>query len=167
MFSTITTAPSTIMPMPMASPPNDIRFALRPYHFIMMKAKSAASGRTSVTMSALRTSASSTIENDEDENRAFCQRLGHGVDGLFYQIGAVVERHQLDAFGQRLLDGGQLFFDRVDHIAAARAFEHQHDAGDGFALAVGRHRALAQLRADLHVGHVADVNRRVILRARR
>ena len=30
MFSTITTAPSTIMPMPMARPPNDIRFALSP-----------------------------------------------------------------------------------------------------------------------------------------
>ena len=58
MFSTITTAPSTIMPMPMASPPSDIRFALSPYHFIMMKAKSAASGSTSVTMIALRTSAS-------------------------------------------------------------------------------------------------------------
>ena len=49
------------MPMPMASPPNDIRFALSPYHFIMMKAKSAASGRMSVTMSALRTSASNTM----------------------------------------------------------------------------------------------------------
>ena len=39
-----------------------------------------------------------------------------------------------------------------------------HDAGDGFALAVGRDGALAQLGADLHVGHVAHINRRVALR---
>ena len=61
MFSTITTAPSAIMPMPMASPPSDMRFALKPYQRIMMKAKSAASGRTSVTMIALRRSASKTM----------------------------------------------------------------------------------------------------------
>ena len=42
-----------------------------PYHFIMMKAKSAASGSTSVTMSALRTSAKQHDEDDEDEDRAF------------------------------------------------------------------------------------------------
>ena len=95
-----------------------------------------------------------------------CERLGDGVDCLLDQIGAVVERHQFDAFRQRLLNRGQLFLDRVDDIAAARAFEHQHDAGDGFAFAVGRDRALAQLGADLHIGHVADVNRRVVLRWR-
>ena len=58
MFSTITTPPSAIMPMPMASPPNDIRFALKPYQRIMMKAKKRGSGSTSVTTRALRTSAS-------------------------------------------------------------------------------------------------------------
>ncbi len=89
-------------------------------------------------------------EDDEDEDRAFGKRFGDGVDRLLHQIGAVVERHQLDAFRQRLLNRGQLLLHRIDDIAPARAFEHQHDAGDGFALAVGRHRALPQLRADLH-----------------
>ena len=47
---TIATAPSAIMPMPMASPLSDMRFALRPCHFMRIKAKSAAGGRTSGTM---------------------------------------------------------------------------------------------------------------------
>jgi hypothetical protein len=44
-FSTITTAPSTIMPMPMASPASDIRLADRPKCCISRKAISMASGR--------------------------------------------------------------------------------------------------------------------------
>ena len=92
------------MPMPMASPPNDIRLALRPYHFIMMKAKSAASGRMSVTMSALRTSASSTMRMMSTKTAPSCERFGDRVDRLSYQVGPVVKRHQLDALGQRFLD---------------------------------------------------------------
>ena len=103
-------------------------------------------------------------EDDEHEDRAFFQRLGDGVDRLLHEIGAVVERHQFDAFRQRLLNRGQLLLHRIDDIATARAFEHQHDARDRFAFAVGRHRALPQLRADLHIRHVAHVDGRVLVR---
>jgi hypothetical protein len=55
-FSTITTAPSTIIPMPMARPASDIRLADMPKRCIMMKAKSIASGSVTITTMAERNS---------------------------------------------------------------------------------------------------------------
>ena len=51
--------------------PNDIKFALSPYHFIMMKAKSADSGRTSVTMKRAPHIRQEHDQDNEDKNRAF------------------------------------------------------------------------------------------------
>ena len=62
-----------------------MKFALRPYHFIMIKAKSAASGKTSVTMMALRTSAEQNDENNKHENRAFLERLRDRVNRFFHE----------------------------------------------------------------------------------
>ena len=86
-------------------------------------------------------------------------------DALLHEIGAVVERHQLDALRQRLLDRGQLLLHGVDDIAPACALEHQDDAGDDFAFAVHGDRALAQLGADPHLGDVPHVDGRVLVRA--
>ena len=130
----------------------------------MMKANSAARGRISVTMIALRMSASRTIEDDENEDRAFFEGLGDGFNRLLYEVGAVVERHELDTLGQCLLDRGQFLFHRVHHVAPAGPFEHQDDAGDGFALAVHGHGSLAQFRADFHFGKIAHIDRRVVRR---
>ena len=55
-FSTMTTAPSTIMPMPIARPASDIRFAERPNSPMPMKAISIASGKVTMTTTAERTS---------------------------------------------------------------------------------------------------------------
>ena len=55
-FSTITTAPSTIMPMPIARPASDIRLAERPNCCMPMNAISIASGRATMTTSAERSS---------------------------------------------------------------------------------------------------------------
>ena len=55
-FSTMTTAPSTIMPIPIARPANDMRFADKPALSIQMKAISIASGRVTITTSAERIS---------------------------------------------------------------------------------------------------------------
>jgi len=56
MFSTTTTAASTSMPMAIASPPKDIRFADRPNQRMSTKVASAAKGRISATVSAARRS---------------------------------------------------------------------------------------------------------------
>ena len=53
-FSIITTAPSTIMPMPIASPPRLIRFADKPVKLIAMNAISTESGSVSTTISVER-----------------------------------------------------------------------------------------------------------------
>ena len=55
-FSVITTAPSTIMPMPMASPASDIRLADSPACSLKMKAISIASGKAVITTMAERNS---------------------------------------------------------------------------------------------------------------
>mmetsp|Transcript_30101 Transcript_30101/g.54779 ORF Transcript_30101/g.54779 Transcript_30101/m.54779 type:complete len:279 (+) Transcript_30101:1250-2086(+) len=55
-FSTMTTAPSTIIPVPIANPASDIRLAERPNWFISRKAMSMASGRVTMTTTAERTS---------------------------------------------------------------------------------------------------------------
>jgi hypothetical protein len=55
-FSTMTTAPSTIMPMPIAKPASDIRLADSPNWPMPMKAISIASGRVTITTRAERSS---------------------------------------------------------------------------------------------------------------
>ena len=55
-FSTMTTAPSTIMPMPIARPASDIRLADRPAWPIPMKAISIANGNVMTTTTAERRS---------------------------------------------------------------------------------------------------------------
>ena len=46
---------------------------------------------------------------------------------------------------------------------AVLAHQHEAQAEDDFALAVGRDRAAADLVADLDVGHVADLDRHAVL----
>ena len=148
----------------MASPPSDMRFALKPIPFHHDEGEERGERQNERDDDRAAHVGQQDDQNDENENRAFLQRLGDRVNRLLHQIGAVVKRHQFDAFRQRLLNRGQLFLHRVDHIAPARAFEHQHDSGDRFAFAIRRHRALAQFGADLHVRHIAHINRRVLLR---
>ena len=54
MFSTITTALSTRIPIEMASPPSDIRLAVIPNRYIGRNAPITVSGRINPAVSALR-----------------------------------------------------------------------------------------------------------------
>ena len=54
MFSTITTVASTIMPMLIAKPPSDMRFAESPAYHIRMKATSMQKGIAAAVMNELR-----------------------------------------------------------------------------------------------------------------
>ena len=150
------------MPIPMARPPkrHQIRAEAVPFHHDEGEERRERQDQRDDDRTAHI--GEQNDENDQDENRAFFERLGHGVDRLLYQIGAVIKRNQLDTFRQCFLNRGKLFFDRFDHIATARPFQHQHDSGDGFAFTVRGHRALPQLRADFHLRHITDVNRRVL-----
>ena len=85
------------------------------------------------------------------------------MDGLHHQVGAVVERHQLDAWRQRLSDLRQLFLHRVDDVPPACALEHEDDPSHGFAFSVGGDRSLSQFRANDHIRHVAHIDRHMLL----
>ena len=52
-FSIITTEPSTIMPMAMANPPRDMRFADMPIHCMAINVVRAATGSVAATIRAL------------------------------------------------------------------------------------------------------------------
>ena len=67
-FSVITTAPSTIMPMPMAKPASDIRLADRPASPMKMKAMSMAIGSAAITTMAERNS-------PRNKNRTIATRM--------------------------------------------------------------------------------------------
>jgi len=71
MFSTITTVASTIMPMLMAKPPSDIRFAERPEYHIKMKATSIPNGIAAAVISELRKLPSSNKQNQEHQRFTF------------------------------------------------------------------------------------------------
>ena len=75
LFSTITTAPSTIIPIATAKPASDIRFEDRPHCCIMMKAISMASGRAVITTTAERTS-------PKKRNRMIATRIEPSISAL-------------------------------------------------------------------------------------
>ena len=74
-FSTITTAPSTIMPMPMARPASDIRLADMPTRHMQMKANSIASGKVTMTTMAERNS-------PRNRNRITATRIEPSISAL-------------------------------------------------------------------------------------
>ena len=133
MFSTITTAPSTIMPKSIA--PIDSRFAGMCAQSRQMNENSRANGIVTATISAVRTLKRNMPEDDEHQQHAAHQVAFDGLGGLLNQIGAVVVRHDLDIRRQhapveRL---GQLL-DFFQNDLRLLADAHQDDAFDGIVL---------------------------------
>ena len=161
-FSTMTTAPSTIMPMPMARPASDIRLAERPNCCMPMNAISIASGKATITTSAERSSPRNRNSTSGHQHRALDQRGRRGADGLVDQIGALVDRLQHHALRQRRADRGELGGDCIHHVLGVLADARQRHAEHDL-LAVAGHRAKARRRRLNHGGHVAQVHRHAVL----
>src|SRR3989338_5781538 len=75
---------------------------------------------------------------------------------FLYELGPIVRRYDLDAFGQARLDLFQFCLDPVDYFEGALAVTHDDDAGDDIPLAVEIRDASAYLRPQRHVRHVFD-----------
>ena len=91
-----------------------------------VRANSNDSGIASATMSAARQLPSSGKQHDHHEQRALEQILLHRGNGAVHQVGAVVERADLDARRQFLLNLRQL---------------RRHVARDDAAVPAGQHHA--------------------------
>ena len=76
------------------------------------------------------------------------------------QIRLVIVINDDNALGQRPIDLHDFFLNALDHLLDVFVDPFQHDPGYDLALAVLRHRPLAELVADLDSGHVADPDRR-------
>ena len=105
-------------------------------------------------------------EEQDDEardDRLLGQSLLERVDRLVDDGRAVVEGDDPDlrdaAVGQRLAgqagrELGDLLLDPLDHRARVLAVAHEHHAADGLDAGLVQ-RAAAEVRAELHRGHVA------------
>ncbi len=161
MFSTWMIVASMIMPIEMARPPSDIRFASIRATLRTMNVSRMDSGSATMTTNApraLRSSSSSTATTSTD---ALGQRLQHGPGRRLDDRRPPVERHEAQAVGQHAarVDLADLLLERRDDVPAVLAAQHQDDAPDRLAAAVLQRRALAHGVPDAHVGHVADRDR--------
>ncbi len=144
MFSTITTAPSTIMPKSIA--PIDSRFAGMCAQSRQMNENSSAKGIVTATMSAVRTLNRNRPRIDEHEQHAAQQVALDRLRRLLDQLGAVVVRDDLHVGRQDVLFSvvGELLDLLQDHLRLL-ADAHEDDAFDRVVL--------------LHVAELAEPRR--------
>ena len=155
-FSTMMTAPSTMMPK--SSAPRLSRLPLTPRSTMPVMANSIDSGMTQAVMSAARMLPRNTNRTSDDQQRAEHQVVLHGRDGGVHQLRAVVDRLRHDAGRQRPVDLGHPVGDAPRDDAAVLAHQHERGAEHDLAAVFGG-RAGAQFLAEHHLRHVADVDR--------
>ena len=97
-----------------------------------------------------------------DQDDLFDQRRPQRIHRMVDQSAAVVERNDVHALGQARLHRCDLRFDGVDDFARIGAVANDDDAADGFLAALVEHAA-AEFRPQLHVRHIADVDRRAVV----
>ena len=148
------------MPIPIASPPRLIRFALSPAYFMSMNASSSDSGSIAVTMSALRTlprkrkrmTTMSTAPSISASRTVPTARVD--------ELRLVVVRLDPNAGRQRSVDLRHLGLDGGDHLRRVLVDALEDDARDDLALAVHRRGAAPHLGPERDGRDVPDVHRR-------
>jgi len=88
----------------------------------------------------------------------FEQLVAEVLDGPLDEPRAVVGGHDLHAWRQARLQGGQFGFDRRDGGQGVLARAHDDHAAHGFAFAIQLTNAAPNFGANLHMGHVAQQN---------
>src|SRR5215475_2045609 len=96
-------------------------------------------------------------EDEDDDQRALDQVLGYGVDRAVDEFRPVIERDQFDPFRQRPPDLLDALLDARDDVSRVLADEHEGDAGDDLALALGNRRPMPDFSASHDLGHVAHI----------
>ena len=162
MFSTITTAPSTMMPKSIA--PRLSRLALILPSTMPVTANSIESGMTSATISAAREVAEQQEEHGDHQRGALEQVRSHRLERRLDQLGPVVDRPWPRTPGGRL--GSTSVEPRGDALgdgAAVLADQHERRAEHDL-LAVLGGGAAAQLAAEPDGGDVAHADRHAVAR---
>src|SRR5215471_5970679 len=84
----------------------------------------------------------------EDQQFSFDERFNDRVHAVINQFSLVVKVDNAHAFGQGLVNLGNLSLDTFNYLLGVFVDTLEDDAGDYFPLAVFSHRALADLVAD-------------------
>jgi hypothetical protein len=147
MLSITMTVESTTMPKSTA--PREIRLAAVPLATMPVKAKSSASGMLIAVMSAARTLPRNSHSTMRHENHADQQVLHHGVRGQLHQVGAVVDRLDVDAGRQHaiLRNVVHAIVNAPDGLQRIAAVAHEHDALNHVGLVVAPDDAQARRSA--------------------
>ena len=98
------------------------------------------------------------VEDQDDEQGADDERLGHRVDALGDDVGALVVGLDGQPGGQDAagVDLGHALLDGPDDVPAVGPPQHHDDAADAFAQSVLHRAALADGLTDARLAHVAD-----------
>ena len=102
--------------------------------------------------------------HQRDDEAFLEQRAAQRLDGAVDQLGAVVDRHHLDALGQRGSDLRQPRLDVGDDVERVGAEALQGDAAGDFAFAVELGDAASFVRAKLYARNVLEQHRRAAVR---
>ena len=97
-----------------------------------------------------------------DDDALLQQRVLERVDGGVDQVGAVVDRHDLDRFRQAARDLRKALLDVLNHVQRIDAKTLQHDAAGDLALAVELGNAAALVRPQFDAGDVPEQHRRAV-----
>ena len=94
------------------------------------------------------------------------QFLGQGGIEVGYrpldEIAAVIDGYDLHPLGQAALQLGEFVFNAADGGQGVLAETHDDDAAGHLPLTVEFHHTAAQLRPQLHIGHIADAHRHAV-----
>src|SRR5207247_2725563 len=89
--------------------------------------------------------------------------LASRVDDEIHELGAVLHRRQFHVLRKRLFDLLQFLFEVAGDDMAILTHEHEAEAEHRFPSGVGSDGAPPDLVADLHLGDIANSNRRALL----
>ena len=156
--------------MAMARPASDMMLESTPARYMRMKQIATLSGNVTSTEIVLRRCSRKMTMTRLPRMRFFEERFLERVDGLVDDVGAVVERHDVDlrdaAVGERLLRQAgfellDLLLHPLDDVQRVFAVAHQHHAAHGFHARLVE-RAAAEVGAERDGRDVLHLDRRAL-----
>ena len=133
-----------------------------PNSFIAPNAISTPTGSIRIATSALRTCSRNTMHTNATMMHSSSKRVLERVDGGVDQVGAVIDRHDLDRFRQAGRDLRKALLDVLNDVQRIDAKTLQHDAAGDLALAVELGNAAALVRPQFDAGDVPEQHRRAV-----
>ena len=154
-FSIMTIAASIMAPIAMAMPPRLMMLEPSPSSFMAPNAIRMPTGSIRMATSALRTCSRKTMQTSATmmlSSISVCLSVSMAAS---IRLRAVVDRHDLDAFGRLAAISAKRCLDVVDHVERVDAEALQHDAARDLALAVEFGDAAPLVGPELDAGDVA------------